>query len=97
MDDRPMVTVEVSTEMVEALEEWSPPVQVRVIETPGSRTGWMMEVRTATMELPKIDEPPKTGEWAEEHPEATPEEIELGNRLGQDIDREDDTDTGGFR
>lgn len=41
-----------------------------------------------------VDEPPKGGEWAEEHPELTAEEIAEGNRLGQVIDPDDDEDNG---
>lgn len=44
--------------------------------------------------LPAIDELPKSGEWADEHPEATDEEIEWGNRLGEWIDPDDDDDAG---
>jgi hypothetical protein len=42
--------------------------------------------------LPAIDSDPD--EWADEHPEATPEEIAEGNRLGREIDIDDDEDTG---
>jgi hypothetical protein len=39
------VTVRVSTELLAELREWSQPVQARIIETPGSGTGWEMTFR----------------------------------------------------
>lgn len=42
--------------------------------------------------LPAIDDEPD--EWHDEHPEATPEEMELGNQLGNTIDITDDEDAG---
>lgn len=46
-------------------------------------------------ELPQVDEPPKSGEFADEHPSPTDEEIAVGNQLGEDIDVENDDDNGG--
>lgn len=34
--------------------------------------------------------------WAEDHPEPTDREIEMGNDLGKIIDIDDDEDNGGF-
>lgn len=44
--EAPTVTVLVSRELLEELGEWSPPVQVRIVETPGTGTGWEMTART---------------------------------------------------
>ncbi len=41
------------------------------------------------------DRPPKSGRWADEHPTPTPAEIAEGNRLGREIDPDDDQDNGG--
>lgn len=46
MPEQPTVTVLVSRELIEQLGDWSEPVQVRIIETPGIGTGWEMEART---------------------------------------------------
>ena len=40
--------------------------------------------------LPSLDEVPTA--WADEHPQATDEEIDLGNALGEAIDIDDDND-----
>ena len=40
------VTVWVSTELLAELREWSDPVQVKIVETPGSGTGYEMVART---------------------------------------------------
>lgn len=45
-------------------------------------------------DLPVLDDEPDV--WADEHPEATPEEIEKGNELGATIDVDDDDDNGGL-
>ena len=49
--------------------------------------------------LPELDDQPKSGVYAPELAEldATPEEIEAGNRLGQTIDVDDDEDNGGIQ
>jgi hypothetical protein len=39
------VTVAVSTELLAELREWSQPVEVQVVETPGVGTGWEMIFR----------------------------------------------------
>lgn len=39
------VTVQMSRELVEQLRDWSEPVQVRVIETPGAGTGYTLATR----------------------------------------------------
>lgn len=42
------------------------------------------------------DEPPKSGEWVDIHDEElSEEEISEGQRLGMDIDVDDDEDNGG--
>lgn len=46
MPEQPTVTVLVSPELLEQLGDWSPWVQVRIVETPGVGTGWEMEART---------------------------------------------------
>lgn len=47
MTENPSVTVLVSPELIAQMDgEWSPPVQVQVIETPGVGTGWEMIART---------------------------------------------------
>jgi hypothetical protein len=52
MDEKPpelateTVTLKASPELLtQLMEGWSPPVQVRVIRTPGVGTGWEMEAR----------------------------------------------------
>lgn len=47
--------------------------------------------------LPELDDQPKNDYWAPEvaEIEATEEEIETGNRLGQTIVIDDDEDNGG--
>lgn len=48
------VTLQVSHELLECLgEQWSPPVEVRVVATPGVGTGWEMDVRTVATEPPE--------------------------------------------
>ena len=42
--------------------------------------------------LPAVDSDPD--EWHDEHPDATEEEIVVGNRLGETIDVDDDEDNG---
>lgn len=44
--------------------------------------------------LPAVDEPPRNGRFAENHPELTDEEIAAGNALGAAIDVDDDADNG---
>lgn len=46
MTEKPSITVLVSPELVKRLGEWSEPVQVKVIETPGIEPGWEMIART---------------------------------------------------
>lgn len=46
MTEHPIVTVLVSRELLEQLGEWSEPVQVKVVETPGVGTGWELIART---------------------------------------------------
>lgn len=46
MTETPTVTVLVSRELLAELGEWSAPVQVKVVETPGIGTGWEMIART---------------------------------------------------
>lgn len=41
-----IVTVLMAGELVDELEEWSPPVQVRIIKTPGIGTGYEAIART---------------------------------------------------
>jgi len=45
------VTLKVSKELAEQLKEWSDLVQIRIIETPDTGTGYDMEVR-AVFEQP---------------------------------------------
>ncbi len=40
------VTVHVATDLLAELREWSQPVQVQVVETPGVGTGYEMTFRT---------------------------------------------------
>lgn len=53
---------------------------------------------TEPVELPVLDDPPKDDYWAPEVNEITPtdEEIEAGNRIGQQISIVDDEDNGGL-
>lgn len=54
----------------------------------------MSEDSGEIIELPAIDEDPDV--WAEtEHPQATEEEVELGNLLGEEIQIDADDDDGG--
>lgn len=47
MTEQPTVTVLVSRELIDQIgEDWSGPVQVRIVETPGIGTGWEMTART---------------------------------------------------
>jgi hypothetical protein len=39
------VTVLVSTELIAELRQWSAPVQIRVVDTPGVGTGYELEAR----------------------------------------------------
>jgi hypothetical protein len=64
--------------------------------------GWMSENQETDatdidlvppVEAP-VDEPPKDGVWADEHPPLTDEEIAAGNHLGATIDPDDDNDNG---
>lgn len=46
MPEQPSVTVLVSPELIEQMkDEWSPPVQIQIIETPGVGTGWELIAR----------------------------------------------------
>jgi hypothetical protein len=49
MTEQPTVTVLVSRGLLKHLGEWSPPVQVRITETPGVGTGWEMTARTVAV------------------------------------------------
>jgi hypothetical protein len=44
--------------------------------------------------LAELDDLPKGGAWADEHPELTDDEVEAGERLGRSIDVDDDDDNG---
>lgn len=47
-------------------------------------------------ELPELDTPPRSGVFVDHDAEPlTPEQIELGNALGEVIAIDDDSDTGG--
>ena len=49
MPEIPSVTVLVSPELIAQMNgEWSAPVQVQIVETPGVGTGWEMTCRTYT-------------------------------------------------
>lgn len=41
----PSVTVKVSPELLKQMGEWSEPVQVKIMETPGTGTGYEMIAR----------------------------------------------------
>lgn len=46
MTENPTVTVLVSPELIAQMkDDWSPPVQVQIIETPGVGTGWELVAR----------------------------------------------------
>jgi hypothetical protein len=45
MEGDRVVTVLVATELLAGLREWSQPVQVQIIETPGHGTGWELTFR----------------------------------------------------
>lgn len=45
-----VVTVLVSTELLAELGDWSPPVQVKIIETPGVGTGYEMIARSVKVD-----------------------------------------------
>lgn len=46
MTDEPVVTVLVARELIDGMQgDWSPPVQVRIVETPGIGTGWELIAR----------------------------------------------------
>ena len=50
---------------------------------------------TEPVELPQVDEPPRSGVFVEHDSlELTAEEIAEGKRLGEAIDPDDDTDSG---
>jgi hypothetical protein len=46
------------------------------------------------VELPQVDEPPKSGVWLDPEGALTEEEAERGRLLGEAIDPDDDTDNG---
>jgi len=45
--EMPAVTVLVSSKLLRQLGEWSEPVEIRIVETPGLGTGYEMTARTA--------------------------------------------------
>lgn len=54
-----IVTVLMSGELVEQLEEWSPPVQLKIVKTPGIGTGYEAIARPATIAgVPVVEFPP---------------------------------------
>jgi hypothetical protein len=46
----PDVAIMVSHQLVTQLQEWSEPVQVRIVRAPGAATGWEMEIRSVPEE-----------------------------------------------
>lgn len=46
MSEQPIVTVLVSRELLKRLGDWSEPVRVKVVETPGVEPGWEMIAQT---------------------------------------------------
>lgn len=57
MTEQPTVTVLVSRELLEELGQWSAPVQVKIVETPGVGTGWEMIARTYGERAAEDDQP----------------------------------------
>lgn len=58
-------------------------------------TGQPEPVLDGIVDLPP-DAPPSSGRFADPHPDLTDEEAELGERLGQQINVDDDDDNGGL-
>ena len=50
MDNVREVKVLVTEELARALEDWSDPVQVRIMRNEASETGWEMIARTVNLE-----------------------------------------------
>jgi hypothetical protein len=45
-----VVQLAVTDALISALDDWSDPVQVRIVREPASATGWEMRTRTVNLE-----------------------------------------------